>query len=132
MIQRKYHNSKAQSSIEYFMVALCIAAALYCMDIYIKRSIQGRLKDAADEVGEQYSANNTTSTLIQYIRNPKPSTINGITKFIEVTDPVTGTRENREIMEITRHEETEVQMGNPAVPTQSYEETGKLSNEKLF
>ena len=114
---------KAQSTLEYAMVVACIAAALIAMQIYIKRSIQGKIRDSADEIGEQYSAKTTTSDLTQTITNPNPVTITGTPRF--VTDPSTGKR--IEIMEVTRHEEMQVGVENG-----SYEKTGSLSDESLF
>lgn len=131
-MKKKYYNSKAQSTIEYLMVSVLIVAALYVMSIYIKRSIQGRLKEAADQVGEQYSANNTTSSMTTYINNPNPITVNSTVRFIQITNPVTGVLENREITETTRHEETFIQLCDPTSAAPSFERTGKLSDEELF
>lgn len=114
---------KAQSILEYTMVIACLAAALIAMQIYIKRSIQGKLRDAADEIGEQYSAKTTKSELTQIISNPTPVTITGKPSFR--TDPATG--EKYEIMEVERKESTTI-----TVLPGSYEETGKLSDENLF
>ena len=59
---------KAQSLIEYSVFICVIAAALVAMQVYIKRSIQGRVKSSADELGGGFgyspgatSANNLTS-----------------------------------------------------------------------
>lgn len=41
--------------LEYAMVIACIAAALLTMQHYIKRSIQGRVRESADTIGEQYA-----------------------------------------------------------------------------
>ncbi|MFA5357036.1 MAG: hypothetical protein WC301_06540 [Candidatus Omnitrophota bacterium] len=125
-MDKRYHN-RAQSTVEYAMLIACIAAALIAMQIYVKRSIQGRAKDAADQIGEQYSSKTTRSSLTQTITNPDPVTITGKPVFVPVVNPDTGKTENREIMEVTRHETT-----NIAISDGSYEETGKLSDEKLF
>ena len=59
---------KAQGLIEYSVLICVIAAALVAMQVYIKRSIQGRVKSSADELGGGFgyspgatSANNLTS-----------------------------------------------------------------------
>lgn len=126
-MKNRYYKNKAQSTLEYAVLIACIAAALVAMRIYIKRGIQGRVKDAADQIGEQYSAKTTTSKLTQTITNPEPVKITGTPVFIDVTDPVTGKTEKREIMEVTRNETTVVNINEG-----SYEETGKLSDEELF
>lgn len=130
-INHKQYKRRAQSTLEYAMVIACLAAALIGMQIYIKRSIQGKLRDAADEIGDQYSAKKTTSNLTQTISNAAPVTISSKPRFItvQVKDcPTCAPRtEKREIMETTRTENTTVNIG-----PSSYEETGKLSDENLF
>ncbi len=131
-LYNRQRKQRAQSVLEYTMVVVCLAGALLTMQIYVKRSIQGRVRDAADEIGEQYSAETTTSSLTQTTATPKDRfvTITGKPKFIdvEVTD-ATGVKriEKREIMEITRTEPMTVSIG-----AGSFEQTGKLSDEELF
>jgi len=109
------------------MVVACIVAALIGMQIYMKRSIQGRLRDAATDIGEQYSAKTTKSNLTQTITNPQEVTVTGKPRFVnvEVTDSTGATHtETREIVEITRHEPVNITIGED-----NYEETGNLSDE---
>lgn len=116
---RKIFRQRAQSTLEYAMVVACLVAALLAMQIYIKRGVQGRLRDAANDIGEQYSAKNTTSNLSQSYTSDV--TVIGTPRFV----PVDG--ERKEIMEITRDETVTVGIGGG-----SYEQTGKLSDESLF
>lgn len=37
------------------MLVACVVAALLAMQIYIKRGIQGKLRQGSDEIGEQYA-----------------------------------------------------------------------------
>lgn len=60
----KFGRPSAQSTLEYAVVVACVVAALLAMQIYIKRGTQGRLRQASDEIGEQYAPMNTTSTII--------------------------------------------------------------------
>jgi Flp pilus assembly pilin Flp len=53
-MKRDYHQ-KGQGTVEYTMVVICIAAALITMQYYIKRAIQGRMRESADSIGEQYA-----------------------------------------------------------------------------
>ena len=46
---------KGQGTLEYAMVIICIVAALLTMQYYIKRAIQGRVRESADTIGEQYA-----------------------------------------------------------------------------
>lgn len=45
---------KAQSSLEYAILIIIVLGALLSIQVYIKRGIQGRLKTATDDIGEQY------------------------------------------------------------------------------
>jgi hypothetical protein len=54
---------KAQSTLEYTVVIVAVVAALLAMQIYLKRSMQGRLRQVADEAGQQYSPKATTSDI---------------------------------------------------------------------
>ena len=52
---------KAQSLIEYSILIVIIAAAFMTMQVYIKRGFQGRWKQAADDMGDQYDMKAFTS-----------------------------------------------------------------------
>lgn len=49
-----------QSTLEYSVLIFCLVAACLSMQVYLKRAMQGRLRQAADELGEQYAPKNTT------------------------------------------------------------------------
>ncbi|UCB56779.1 MAG: hypothetical protein JSV30_06195 [Candidatus Omnitrophota bacterium] len=51
---------KAQTLLEYALVIACVAAALMAMQFYVKRAVQGRLRTAADQIGEQYEPGDVT------------------------------------------------------------------------
>lgn len=136
MTRGQKHRKTAQSVLEYAVVVACLAGALLAMQIYIKRSIQGKIRDAADEIGEQYSAKTTTSSITQTVTTKDKDgaeqyiTTTGTPRFIEieVTDSAGATRtEKREILEIKKTEPMTMGVG-----AGSYEQTGKLSDEKLF
>ena len=58
----KYFNKrriKGQSTLEYAILIIIILGALLSIQVYIKRGIQGRLKSAADDIGDQFSVGNT-------------------------------------------------------------------------
>lgn len=48
--------------MEYTILIVCIAAALIGMQQYVKRALQGRMRETADMIGDPYEANNTNST----------------------------------------------------------------------
>ncbi len=50
---------KGQSTLETAVLIMIVIGALLSIQVYIKRGVQGRLRSAADDIGEQYSAGNT-------------------------------------------------------------------------
>lgn len=46
---------QAQSTLEYALLISVVVGGLLTMQNYLKRSVQGRLRASADEIGEQYS-----------------------------------------------------------------------------
>ncbi len=49
--------------IEFAVIAACVAAAFLGMRIYIKRSMMGKLRQSADEIGGQYSPASSAATM---------------------------------------------------------------------
>jgi hypothetical protein len=45
---------RAQSSLEYAILIIIVLGALLSIQVYIKRGLQGRLRSATDDIGEQY------------------------------------------------------------------------------
>ena len=54
---------KGQSTLEYAVVIAVVVIALLAMQIYIRRGFSGRLKEAADSVGQQYWPGSTESDI---------------------------------------------------------------------
>lgn len=54
-------NKKGQSTLEYAVIIAVVVAALIAMQVYFKRGVQGKMREATDQIGEQYSPGNTTS-----------------------------------------------------------------------
>ena len=52
---------RGQSTLEYAVLIVVIIGALLTLQVYIKRGVQGRLKSAADDIGDQYSDGNTNA-----------------------------------------------------------------------
>jgi hypothetical protein len=52
---------RGQSLLEYVTLFCMIVAALLIMQAYIKRGYQGRIKQEADSLGQQYSPKHSTS-----------------------------------------------------------------------
>ena len=49
-----------QSTVEYAVTIAVIIGALLAMQIYVKRGAMGKLRDVADQIGEQFTPLNTT------------------------------------------------------------------------
>jgi uncharacterized protein (UPF0333 family) len=56
-----YARTRGQSTLEYVILIGFVVAALIAMGVYMKRGMQGKLRESTDQIGEQYSAGNTTS-----------------------------------------------------------------------
>lgn len=59
---KNFNKKKGQSTLEYAVLIVIIIAALLAMNQYIKRGLQGRLKSATDDIGDQFSPGNTNFT----------------------------------------------------------------------
>ena len=53
---------RGQATVEYAVIIAVIIAALLAMQVYMKRGVQGKLRDATDQVGEQFNPLNTSGT----------------------------------------------------------------------
>jgi Flp pilus assembly pilin Flp len=53
------NQKRGQSTLEYAVLIVVIIGALLAMQAYIKKGVQGRLKSAADDIGDQFSPGNT-------------------------------------------------------------------------
>jgi uncharacterized protein (UPF0333 family) len=56
-----YARKKGQSTLEYVILVGFVIAALIAMAIYMKRGVQGKLRESTDQIGEQYDAGATSS-----------------------------------------------------------------------
>jgi Flp pilus assembly pilin Flp len=92
----QYLNQKrGQSTLEYAVLIVVIIGALLTLQVYIKRGVQGRLKSAADDIGDQYSDGNT-NVIKTTIRDSNTQEIEnaGTTISNIIGNEVTNTTEN--------------------------------------
>lgn len=61
---RKCLTKRGQSTLEYAVLIVVIIAALVAMQVYLKRGIQGRMRESADQIGEQFSPGYTVSNRV--------------------------------------------------------------------
>ena len=83
-MQRDFYR-RGQGILEYSILIICIAAGLLAMQYYVKRAIQGRLRQSADSIGEQYSPGHMTSTITTTQKGK--TTVEG--KQVWYHDPIT-------------------------------------------
>lgn len=55
---------KGQSILEYAMIIAVVVAGLLAMNIYMRRGVEGKLRESTDNIGEQYEAGETTSNYV--------------------------------------------------------------------
>ena len=58
--------SKGQSTLEYAVLIVVIIAALIAMQVYLKRGVQGRMRESSDQIGEQFSPGYTESNRVRH------------------------------------------------------------------
>lgn len=50
---------KGQSMVEYALIITIVALALLAVNIYMKRGVEGKLRDSGDSIGQQFEARAT-------------------------------------------------------------------------
>lgn len=93
---------KGQSTLEYAILIIIIIGALLSIQIYIKRGVQGRLKQATDDIGDQFSPGNTNVVKIHHVGSKSNDTFqSGVSKSVlteneSTTDKMNSTVVNNE------------------------------------
>lgn len=81
---------KAQSTLEYAVLIIIVIGALLSIQMYIKRGVQGRLRQASDDIGDQYSVGNMNMTRVTKFHSHTSETYNqGIQNTILLGDEYT-------------------------------------------
>jgi len=98
----KYLNEKrqkGQSTLEYAILIIIIIGALLSIQVYIKRGVQGRLKSATDDIGDQFSPGNTNVVMKMTTNSKTRDTfIAGTTSSVLKGDEITTDTMTSEIM----------------------------------
>ncbi len=88
---------RGQSTLEYAVLIIIIIGALLSIQVYIKRGIQGRLKGAADDIGDQFSPGFTNMKTVKATDSKTSETfLNGVTKSLLLEDEISTTTMNAE------------------------------------
>lgn len=92
---------KGQSTLEYAILIIIIIGALLSIQVYIKRGIQGRLKQAADDIGDQFSPGQTNVTSTMTVSSKTEDTFKaGVTSSTLTAQEVTREQTNSAIINV--------------------------------
>lgn len=83
-----YLNKRGQGTLEYGVIIAVIVGALIAMQVYLKRGVQGRLKQAADDIGGQFSPVTSTVAATTTTTSSTTETVSG-GSFASDTMPTT-------------------------------------------
>lgn len=110
-MRRAEIDKKGQSVLEYALIIATIVFALWMMQGYFGRGLQGKLKVVADELGQQYNPQNTESSMnITYESDTTTQTFTRVE-----TDPDTGEEYEETITNTTINSETQTRQGTETV-----------------
>lgn len=102
----KYFNKrrkKGQSTLEYAILIIIIIGALLSIQVYIKRGVQGRLKSAADDIGDQFSTGNTNVIKKMVTTSQTSDTfVSGVTQSTLTKAEVTAELMNSTVMNVNQ------------------------------
>ncbi len=88
----KLLGKKAQSTLEYAVLVIIMIGALLSLQVYIKRGIQGRLKQASDDIGDQFSDGNQNFLKVTSSHSKTGDTFtSGQTRSVLLEDETTNT-----------------------------------------
>jgi hypothetical protein len=77
---------KGQSTLEYAILIGVVVAGLIAMQVYLKRGIQGGLRESADTAGKQFSPGHTTNEYTTTSTTSSKETVMGGVTRTEITD----------------------------------------------
>jgi hypothetical protein len=93
---------RGQSTLEYAVLIIIIIGALLSIQVYIKRGVQGRLKQATDDIGDQFSVGNTNVVKIMTTGSVTNETFtDGVSRSQLLADEVTLDLMNSDVMNQT-------------------------------
>ena len=62
-MKRSRNRSKAQSTLEYVVLIAVVVGAILGVQQYVRRAVEGRGKQSADQIGEQWSSGDSRYNL---------------------------------------------------------------------
>lgn len=90
---------KAQSTMEYAVLIIIVIGALLSIQQYLKRGLQGRMRQAADDIGDQYSVGNMNMTRVtRFYSRTNETYKKGVQNTILIDNETTNVLYNIEII----------------------------------
>ena len=78
-----FRKNKGQNTLEYALVIAAVIGALLVINAYMKKGVQGRLKESTDQIGKQFDASGKFTSAWK-------SEASGTTKTTEARDTSSG------------------------------------------
>ena len=78
---------RGQSTVEYAVVAAVVVGALIWMSIYMKRGVQGKLKESTDQIGEQFTPSSATYKIKRGYEGKRDETTTAAGAVTSAIDP---------------------------------------------
>lgn len=95
-------NRKGQSTLEYAILVIVIIGALLAIQVYIKRGIQGRLKSATDDIGDQFSVGNQKLDRTETVTHATNETFNAGVSKTNLNNEATTIAENSTVVNVNQ------------------------------
>ncbi|MFC1631562.1 hypothetical protein ACFL2I_03305 [Candidatus Omnitrophota bacterium] len=57
-------NRKGQNTLEYVLLITAVVVGFLLVQHYLNRGLQGRVREASDNIGDQFDADNTTMNFV--------------------------------------------------------------------
>lgn len=83
---RKWLKKNGQSTLEYAVLIVVIIAALIAMQTYLKRGIQGRMRESSDQIGSSFSPGYTVSNMTTYSYSNSTERNDGYSTTTEISN----------------------------------------------
>jgi len=94
---KRLSKKRAQSTLEYAILIGVIVAGLIAMQVYLKRGFQGKLRESADSMGEQFSPGYTTSNYTTNSFTNSTETLNNEITTTNIQNQVTNRWGNEQV-----------------------------------
>lgn len=135
-----HKSKKGQSILEYGLLLAIVVAVLVAIQLYVKRSVQGRFKQSADQIGEQFTTGTAyTSQVISQsarreVTDPSMAAAKGWTNSeVQATNAIpTAATEPYSGYEATKTDYVVQSIGAGTKGTHGTFDSGKISDVKLF